>query len=118
MREVNDRATKEFLYRLAKQAGYDLDFQRVGAKTWNNSAERLTVDNDPSLAVNVFQKITTPSRAIALRDEHIKDAVKRFPGCKKLRTRWKLRSARATLSTIPLRGVCFPRKCSFNCSNG
>lgn len=79
MREGNGRATKEFLFQLAKQAGYELEFQRVGAKTWNNAAERLTGDDDPSLALNVFQKITTPSRAIAFRDEHIEDAVKRFP---------------------------------------
>ena len=40
MREGNGRATKEFLYQLAKQAGYELEFQRVGAKTWNTAAER------------------------------------------------------------------------------
>jgi cell filamentation protein len=79
MREGNGRAIKEFLYQLAKQAGYELEFQRVGAKTWNNAAERQTGASDPSLALNVFQKIATPSRAIAFRDEHIDDAVKRFP---------------------------------------
>ena len=42
IREGNGRATKEFLYHLAKQAGYELEFHRLGAKTWNNAAERQT----------------------------------------------------------------------------
>jgi hypothetical protein len=77
--EGNGRATKEFLYQLAKQAGYELKFQRVGAKTWNTAAERQSSGDDARLALDVFNKITTPSRAIAFRDEHILDAVKRFP---------------------------------------
>jgi cell filamentation protein len=79
MREGNGRANKEFLYQLAKQAGYEIEFQRVGAKTWNTAAERQAGGADPRLALDVFTKITTPSRAIAFRDEHILDAVKRFP---------------------------------------
>src|SRR3984885_709682 len=79
MREGNGRATKEFLYQLAKEAGYQLEFQRVGAKTWNTAAERQASGDDARLALDVFNKITTPSRAIAFRDEHILDAVKRFP---------------------------------------
>jgi cell filamentation protein len=79
MREGNGRTTKEFLYQLAKQAGYELEFQRVGAKTWNTAAERQSSGDDARLALDVFNKITTPSRAIAFRDEHILDAVKRFP---------------------------------------
>src|ERR1700730_18152946 len=79
MRESNGRATKEFLYQLASQAGYELEFQRVGAKTWSTAAERQAGGADPRLALDVFTKITTPSRAIAFRDEHILDAVKRFP---------------------------------------
>jgi cell filamentation protein len=79
MREGNGRATKEFLYQLGKQAGYELEFHRVGAKTWNSAAERQASGADPRLALEVFNKITTPSRAIAFRDEHILDAVSRFP---------------------------------------
>jgi hypothetical protein len=79
MREGNGRATKEFLYQLARRAGYELEFQRAGAKTWNTAAERQTSGDDDRLALEVFNKITTPSRAIAFRDEHILDAVKRFP---------------------------------------
>jgi cell filamentation protein len=79
MREGNGRATKEFLYQLAKEAGYELEFQRVGAKTWNTAAERQMSGNDARLAREVFDKITTPSRAIAFRDEHILDAVKKYP---------------------------------------
>jgi cell filamentation protein len=79
MREGNGRATKEFLFQLAKQAGYTLEFQRVGPRTWNTAAERQTSGQDPLLAREVFDKITTPSRAIAFRDEHILDAVQRFP---------------------------------------
>jgi cell filamentation protein len=79
MREGNGRATKEFLFQLAKQAGYEIEFQRVGPKTWNTAAERQTSTHDPSLTRAVFDKITTPSRAIAFRDEHILDAVRRFP---------------------------------------
>ena len=56
-----------------------MEFQRVGAKTWNTAAERQTGGDDPRLSREVFDKITTPSRAIAFRDEHILDAVKRFP---------------------------------------
>jgi cell filamentation protein len=79
MREGNGRATKEFLFQLAKQAGYELEFQRVGPKTWNTAAERQASTHDARLSRDVFDKITTPSRAIAFRDEHILDAVKRFP---------------------------------------
>ena len=79
MREGNGRVTKEFLYQLAKQAGYELEFQRVGAKTWNTAAERQSSGADARLALDVFKKIATPSRAIAFRDEHILDAVKQFP---------------------------------------
>ena len=79
MREGNGRATKEFLFQLAKQAGFELEFQRVGPKTWNTAAERQTSAHDRTLSLEVFDKITTPSRAIAFRDEHIEDAVRRFP---------------------------------------
>jgi len=79
MREGNGRATREFLFELAKQAGYQLEFTRVSAKTWNTAAERQTGGNDPRLSREVFEKITTPRRAIAFRDEHILDAVKLFP---------------------------------------
>jgi cell filamentation protein len=79
MREGNGRATKEFLFQLAKQAGYELEFQRVGPKTWNTAAERQASAHDARLSRDVFDKITTPSRAIAFRDEHILDAIKRFP---------------------------------------
>ncbi len=79
MREGNGRATKEFLYQLAKGAGYELEFQRVGAKTWNTAAERQASGDDARLALDVFTKITTPSRAIAFRDEPLLDAIKRFP---------------------------------------
>jgi len=79
MREGNGRATKEFLYQLGKEAGYELEFHRVGAKAWNSAAERQASGADPRLALEVFNKITTPSRAIAFRDEHILDAVRRFP---------------------------------------
>ncbi len=78
-REGNGRATKEFLYQLGKQAGYEIEYQRVSEKTWNAAAERLTSGTDPRLALDVFNKITTPSRALAFRDEHILDAVQRFP---------------------------------------
>ncbi len=82
MREGNGRATKEFLYQLAKEAGYELEFHRVGAKTWNTAAERQASAHDARLSRDVFEKITTPSRAIAFRDEHILDAVQRFPELK------------------------------------
>jgi cell filamentation protein len=79
MREGNGRATKEFLFQLAKDAGYELEFDRVSPKTWNTAAERQTGGDDARLSREVFEKITTPSRAIAFRDEHILDAVKLFP---------------------------------------
>jgi cell filamentation protein len=79
MREGNGHATREFLFELAKQAGYQLEFTRVSATTWISAAERQTGDNDARLSRDVFEKITTPSRAIAFRDEPILDAVRRFP---------------------------------------
>ena len=51
----------------------------MSAKTRNTAAERQSSGDDARLALDVFNKITTPSRAIAFRDEHILDAVKRFP---------------------------------------
>jgi hypothetical protein len=51
----------------------------VSPKTWNSAAERQTGGNNARLSREVFEKITTPSRAIAFRDEPILDAVKRFP---------------------------------------
>ncbi len=56
-----------------------MEFHRVGAKAGNSAAERQASGADPRLALEVFNKITTPSRAIAFRDEHILDAVRRFP---------------------------------------
>ena len=82
MREGNGRATKEFLYQLAKEAGYELEFHRVSAKTWNTAAERQAGAHDARLSREEFEKIATPSRAIAFRDEHILDAVQRFPELK------------------------------------
>jgi cell filamentation protein len=79
MREGNGRATKEFLHQLAKEAGYELEFHRVGAKTWNAAAERQMSGNDSRLAREVFDRITTQSCAVAFRDEHILDAVKKYP---------------------------------------
>jgi hypothetical protein len=52
---------------------------RVSAKTWNIAAERQTGGNDLRLSREVFEKIMTPRRAIAFRDEYILDAVKLFP---------------------------------------
>jgi cell filamentation protein len=74
----NGRATKEFLAQLAKEAGYQIEFQRISAKAWN-AATAQQASGDPRMAREVFEKITTPSRAIAFRDEHILDAVKHFP---------------------------------------
>jgi cell filamentation protein len=77
-RDGNGRANKEFLYQLGKEAGYTIEFDRVSAKTWNESAERQ-MNGDGRFVHEVFTRITTPSRALAFRDEHILDAVKRFP---------------------------------------
>jgi cell filamentation protein len=46
MREGNGRATKEFLFQLAKEAGYELEFDRVNPKTWNTAAERQVRHRD------------------------------------------------------------------------
>lgn len=77
-RDGNGRATKELLYHLGKEAGYTIEFDRVSAKTWNEAAERQ-MNGDDRMTHEVFTRITTPSRALAFRDEHILDAIKRFP---------------------------------------
>jgi cell filamentation protein len=80
-RDTNGRTMREFVAQLGKEAGYQIEFQRISAKTWNESAARQA-SGDPQLARTVFEKITTPSRAISFRDEHVLDAVKRFPELK------------------------------------
>ena len=77
-REGNGRAAKEFLYQLGKEAGYEMEFHRVSAKTWNEAAGRQ-MSGDERMVRQVFAKITTPRRALAFRDEHILDAVKQYP---------------------------------------
>jgi cell filamentation protein len=79
MREGNGRANKEFLSQLAKQAGYELAFERVGAKAWNTASERQIADHDSQRVIAAFDKITTPLRALAFRDEPIAAAVAKFP---------------------------------------
>jgi cell filamentation protein len=61
MREGNGRATKEFLYQLAKQAGYELEYDRVSEKSWNSAAAQQAGANDSRLARAVFARITTTS---------------------------------------------------------
>jgi cell filamentation protein len=78
MREGNGRATKELLFQLGREAGYEIQFDRVSGKAWSEAAQRQML-GDLRLAHNVFERITIPSRAIAFRDEHILDAVKRHP---------------------------------------
>lgn len=79
MREGNGRATKVFLQQLAQQAGYKLELARVSEKAWNSAAARQTGKGDPQWTHAMFEKIAMPSRAIAFRDEHIEDAVKKHP---------------------------------------
>jgi cell filamentation protein len=77
-RDGNGRVTKEFLAQLGKEAGYQIEFHRISATAWNAAAGQRA-SGDPRMAREVFEKVRTPSRAIAFRDEHILDAVKRFP---------------------------------------
>jgi cell filamentation protein len=77
-REGNGRATKEFLAQMGKEAGYQIEFDRVSAKQWNDAAARQG-NGDASKIKDVFDKIVMPSRAVALRDEPISEAVRRFP---------------------------------------
>lgn len=77
-REGNGRATKEFLAQMGKEAGYQIELDRVSAKTWNEAAARQ-LQRDTDMVTDVFTKITLPSRAVAFRDEHIDDAVRRYP---------------------------------------
>ena len=79
MREGNGRATKEFLSQLAQEAGYRLELQRVSDKAWNSAAEQQMAHDDPRLSRAIFEKIAMASRAVAFRDEHISDALKKFP---------------------------------------
>ena len=78
MRDGNGRAAKTFLYQFGREAGYELEFNRVSAKTWNEASERQ-MSGDGRMVHEVFRKITSPGRVLAFRDEHILDAVKRFP---------------------------------------
>ena len=78
MRDGNGRAAKTFLYQFSREAGYELEFNRVSPKTWNEASERQ-MSGDGRMVHEVFIKITSPCRALAFRDEHILDAVKRFP---------------------------------------
>lgn len=78
VREGNGRTTKEFLSQLAKAAGYELELDRISAKTWNDAAARQ-MQGDGRRVHEIFEKIAIPSRAVAFRDEHITDALKRFP---------------------------------------
>lgn len=77
-REGNGRATKEFLSQLANEAGYEIEYHRVNARTWNEAAARQH-QGDPTLALDTFTRIVAPSRALAFRDEHVLDAMQRFP---------------------------------------
>jgi len=90
-REGNGWTNKEFLYQLGKEAGYTIEFDRVSAKTWNEAAERQMC-GDGRMIHAVFTKISTPSRALAFRDEHILETVPRTAGCRKHALRGKTKS--------------------------
>lgn len=77
-REGNGRATKEFLAQMGKEAGYQIEFDRVSGKQWNDAAARQGQGDDTKIK-EVFEKIVIPGRAVAFRDEHITDAVQRYP---------------------------------------
>jgi hypothetical protein len=73
--------------------------------------------DDARLALDVLNKITTPSRAIAIRDEQILDAVKRFRELQGAADGLARQSARAMPSTTPAPRACFWRRSKRNCLN-
>lgn len=71
--EGNGRSTQAFLSQLALQAGYTLDFAKIGAEDWNTAAARsmpqvngrepaMKRQEDVRLIQRIFQQIVAPTR--------------------------------------------------------
>jgi len=60
-REGNGRSTREFISQLAKSAGYEVDYTKVGKDRWN-SAARASFQGEINMMEGVFGDIVRESR--------------------------------------------------------
>lgn len=77
-REGNGRVTREFAAQLAKQAGYQLDFQRLDRARWNEVAKESARGNLQGLT-EAFRDISKHERAIAFESMERSKAIARYP---------------------------------------
>jgi cell filamentation protein len=79
-REGNGRSTREFMAQLAKEAGYELDQERIdnSKDRWNHASQRSMV-GDLSELKAIFSEAIRPSRAIAFEVLPEDLATARFP---------------------------------------
>lgn len=80
-REGNGRATREYLGRLAEQAGYTLDQKRIDAdKTaWNAAASKALISGDASGIEKIFKEAVRPGQAVAFEILPRDQALARHP---------------------------------------
>jgi cell filamentation protein len=77
-REGNGRSARVFLDQLATEAGYALDYRRVGGKEWNEAA-RESFGGSSQPIRDVFAKIAMPARAIAFERDGRDQALIKHP---------------------------------------
>lgn len=77
-REGNGRATREYMYQLGKEAGYQLDYAKVGKEAWNEAAKQSVRGNLAPIR-EVFYEITTAERAIAFDRLPGREALAKHP---------------------------------------
>lgn len=77
-REGNGRATREYMYQLGREAGYHLDYAKVGKEAWNEAAKQSARGNLTPIR-EVFYEITTAERAIAFDKLPGREALAKHP---------------------------------------
>jgi cell filamentation protein len=77
-REGNGRSTRVFLAQLAREAGYELDYSKVDASTWNEAA-RASFAGGLEAVTKVLAQIATPIRAIAFERDPPQEALSKHP---------------------------------------
>ena len=79
-REGNGRSTREFMGAIARQAGYELDQDRIEAfkDEWNKAAARAH-GGDMAGVRQIFKESLRPSRAVAFQALPEAEAVRRHP---------------------------------------
>lgn len=80
-REGNGRSTRQYLYQLAKEASYELDYSKVSKARWNEAA-KLSFMSSLTPMQQVFSTIATHTKVIAFDQDKPEVAIAKHPSLK------------------------------------